>query len=104
MTRWKMTTWFTSVAAVLALTAWAVAPGGVAVAEEVAAAVVSHESIDPCDVGHEVEAGPPPADEGEPADGSDVPWPPWPMLPPDDRPQPVDQPVCELASLTPVAC
>jgi hypothetical protein len=116
MARCKTATWLTSVAAALALTACGVAstPEAEATAEvettEAPAAEPTEPDTDEPDDngssdpggGGDGEDADPPADTGPDGDtGSDVPWH---LLPEDDRPQPVDQPDCDAAGPTPVAC
>jgi hypothetical protein len=116
MARCKTTTWLTSVAAALALTACGVAstPEAEATAEvettEAPAAGPTEPDTDEPDENGSSDPGDggvgkdavPPADTGHDGDaGSDVPWH---LLPEDDRPRPVDQAACDAAGPTPVAC
>jgi hypothetical protein len=111
MTRWKLTTWFTSAAAVVALTACGSVPtdpGAAADEPTEAQPVDDDEPTEP-----PVEEPEPPVTEPEPAEpeprGDDRDR--YGPLPPEDhpdtqieRPQPVDPPVCDTASPAPVPC
>lgn len=116
MSRCKTATWLTSVAAALALTACGVAPTPQAEAiaevdttEAQPAEPTEPDAEEPCENGSSVpgdggvgEDADPPADTGHEGDtGSDAPWH---LLPEDDHPRPVDQPVCDAAGSTLVAC
>jgi hypothetical protein len=130
MTRWKLTTWFASVAAVVALTACgSAAPDADAAPEEDVTEAPTEEPTEPPDEEPteppdeepteppvaEESTEPPVAEEStEPpvAEGSTEPPAPgdpdgerdFGPLPPEDRPEPADPPECDTASPTPVPC
>jgi hypothetical protein len=114
MARQTTTMW---VAAVAVLAACGAAPehsaalGATTAESEQEAPAEEAQGVDPEDPGQEDgERGTDPHDAGEqarepgPSPEGDDGEPPWALLPPDDRPEPVEQPACNLASPTPVAC
>jgi hypothetical protein len=104
MTRWKLTTWFASVAAVVALTACgSAAPDADAAPEEDVTEAPTEEPTEPPD---EEPTEPPVAEESTepPAPGDPDGERDFGPLPPEDRPEPADPPECDTASPTPVPC